>query len=72
MTNLWKHNPNENLTEEELIELKHMTNDEFRQYINDNKDKLKCPPSKYETVACFYCIQCICNAVKLVKEKNVK
>lgn len=65
-------NKNGFFTEEELLMLKNMTEEEFRKYISDNTKTLKCPPRKYAIVNCFYCIDCIREAVKLIKEKKVK
>lgn len=65
-------NKNGFFTEEELLQLKRMTKDEFKKYISDNTKTLKCPPRKYAIINCFYCVKCIQEAVKLVKEKKVK
>lgn len=65
-------NPNGFYTEEELLEMKKMTKEEFRKFISDNTGKLKCPPRKYAIVNCFYCIDCIRQSLELVKEKKVK
>lgn len=65
-------NKNGFFTEEELLMLKQMTEEEFRKYISENTKTLKCPPRKYAIVSCFYCVDCIREAVKLIKEKKVK
>lgn len=65
-------NPNGFYTEEELLTMKHMTEEEFRKYISSNTKTLKCPPRKYAIVNCFYCIDCIRQSLELVKEKKVK
>lgn len=65
-------NRNGFFTEEELLELKNMTEEEFGKYISDNTKTLKCPPRKYAIVNCFYCVDCIRQAKDLIKEKNVK
>lgn len=65
-------NPNGFYTEEELLEMKHMTEEAFRKFISSNTGKLKCPPRKYAIVSCFYCIDCIKQSLKLIKEKKVE
>lgn len=71
---MFKNNKNGYFTDEELLEFKHMTDEEFTDKIlrHFNTSDFKCPPSKYETVGCFYCIDCLKNARELVKEKKVK
>lgn len=65
-------NPNGYYTEEELLKLKHMSKEDFNKVINKGfREKTwKCPPAKYETVNCFYCIQCIKNTINLIKDKK--
>lgn len=65
-------NKNGFYTEEELLTMKQMTEEEFKQYISDNTQTLKCPPRKYAIVNCFYCVDCIRNAKNLIKDKKVK
>lgn len=68
---MFKHNKNGRYTEEELLEFKHMTDEEFENVLRHfSLETCKCPPDKYETVACFYCIECMRNARELVKEKK--
>lgn len=63
-------NKNGFFTEEELLMLKQMTEEEFKKYISANTKTLKCPPRKYAIVNCFYCIKCIRSAIDLIKEKK--
>lgn len=65
-------NPNGFYTEEELLTMKQMSEEEFRMYISTNTKTLKCPPRKYAIVNCFYCVSCIKQAVELIKDKKVK
>lgn len=65
-------NPNGFYTEEELLVMKNMTDEEFRKFISNSTGKLKCPPRKYAIVGCFYCIDCIRQSLKLIKKKKVK
>lgn len=69
---MYKNNKNGFLTEQDLLDLKALSEEEFRNYIADNTGILKCPPEKYKTVDCFYCVTCIRNAKNLAKEKKVK
>jgi len=69
---MYKHNKNGYFTQEELLEFKHMTDEEFEEKIlrHFNTKDFKCPPEKYETVPCFYCQTCMRNTRMLVKEKK--
>ena len=66
-------NKNGYYTDEELLELKHMTEDEFIEFLRHyNPRTHKCPPLKYKMADCFYCLDCIKTAITLVKDKKVK
>lgn len=66
-------NKNGYYTEEELLEFKHMTDEEFINFLRKfNIKTCKCPPLKYKTADCFFCINCMKFARELVKEKKVK
>ena len=71
---LYKNNKNGYFTEEELLEFKHMSDEEFAEKVlrHFNTTDFKCPPDKFETVSCFYCQTCLKNARRLVKEKKKK
>lgn len=66
-------NKNGYYTEEELLEFKHMSDEDFKNFIRTfNTTDNKCPPLKYKMHPCFFCIQCMKTARELVKEKKVK
>jgi len=71
---MFKHNKNGYFTDEELLEFKHMSDEEFENKIlrHFNTIDFKCPPEKYESTNCFKCIQCMKFAREHVKEKKVK
>lgn len=66
-------NKNGYYTDEELLELKHMSDGDFINFLRTFKITThKCPPKKYKIHPCFYCIDCIKLAINSVKEKKVK
>lgn len=66
-------NKNGYYTEEELLEFKHMSDEDFYNILRKhNTSDNKCPPIKYKMHPCFFCIQCMKTARLLVKEKKVK
>lgn len=66
-------NKNGYYTDEELLEFKHMSDEDFINFLRDfNNMTHKCPPLKYKTVGCFFCINCMKNSRQLVKEKKIK
>ena len=66
-------NKNGYFTEEELLEFKYMSDEEFYELLRGHKlSTWKCPPIKYKGADCFYCIKCLNMARDAVKEKKAK
>ena len=69
----WKHNPNGNMTEEQMIELLKLSEKELYDYIATMKIlNHPCPPKKLIALPCFYCYQCFNNAFDAIKAKRKK
>ncbi len=66
-------NKNGYYTDEEMLNFKHMSDEEFIEFLRHfNTGTHKCPPLKYKITDCFYCIDCMKNSRELTKEKKVK
>lgn len=64
-------NKNGYFTEEELLEFKHMSDEDFTDFLRTfNTIDNKCPPIKYKMHPCFFCIKCMTDARKLIKKKK--
>lgn len=66
-------NKNGYYTDEEMLNFKHMKDEDFTEFLRHFNCKIhKCPPLKYKMADCFYCIRCLRNARELTREKKVK
>ena len=66
-------NKNGYYTDEELLEFKYMSDDEFIDFLRGyNNMRCKCPPLKYALADCFHCIPCMKAARNAIKEKKGK
>lgn len=66
-------NKNGYYTDEELLEFKHMSDEDFINFLRHfNTGIHKCPPVKYKAFSCMRCMDCMKDAREKVKEKKVK
>jgi hypothetical protein len=66
-------NKNGYFTEEEMLEFKNMSDEDFINYLRPFKITThKCPQKKYQLHECFNCINCMKEARNVFVEKKVK